>query len=57
VLTRQNDLSRARLAEIEARTDYLTARTELGRATGSLLADRGIELTDDATPEESPAHG
>jgi HAE1 family hydrophobic/amphiphilic exporter-1 len=44
VLTRQNDLASARLAEIEALTDYQTARTELARATGSLLADRGIEL-------------
>src|SRR5207244_6518224 len=42
VLTRQNDLSRARLDEISARTDYQTARTELARATGSLIEDRGI---------------
>lgn len=44
VLTRQNELASARLAEIEALTDYRTARTELGRATGSLLAERGIEV-------------
>jgi outer membrane protein TolC len=44
VLTRQNDLSRARLDEIAARTDYQTARTELARATGSLIADRGIDI-------------
>jgi outer membrane protein TolC len=44
VLTRQNDLAGARLAEIEAQTDYLTARAELARATGSLLRDRGIEV-------------
>lgn len=44
VLTRQNDLSAARLAEIRAMTDYRTARTELARATGSLLEERGIEL-------------
>jgi len=44
VLTRQNDLAGARLAEIEALTDYLTARAELARATGSLLAERGIEV-------------
>jgi len=44
VLTRQNELSNARLDEIEALTDYRTARTELGRATGSLLRDRGIEV-------------
>lgn len=44
VLTRQNDLAGARLAEIEAQTDYLTARAELARATGSLLRERGIEV-------------
>ena len=44
VLTRQNDLAAARLAEIEALTDYRTARTELARATGSLLEQRGIAL-------------
>ena len=44
VLTRQNDLAGARLDEIAALTDYRTARTELGRATGALLGERGIEL-------------
>ena len=44
VLTRQNDLAGARLDEIAALTDYRTARTELGRATGALLAERGIDL-------------
>lgn len=44
VLTRQNDLSSARLAEIEALTDYRRARTELARATGSLLSERGIDI-------------
>ena len=48
VLTRQNDLSRARLDEIAARTDYQNARTELARATGSLLEERGIDAG--ATP-------
>jgi outer membrane protein TolC len=43
VLTRQNDLSRARLDEISALTDYRTAKTEMGRATGSLLDRHGIE--------------
>jgi outer membrane protein TolC len=42
VLTRQNDLSRARLDEISALTDYRMARTELARATGSLLGERGV---------------
>jgi HAE1 family hydrophobic/amphiphilic exporter-1 len=49
VLTRQNDLSRARLDEIAALTDYRMARTEMGRATGSLLEDRHIEI--DEKPE------
>src|SRR5206468_1952747 len=42
VLTRQNDLSRARLDEIAALTDYRTARTEMARATGRLLEERGV---------------
>jgi HAE1 family hydrophobic/amphiphilic exporter-1 len=44
VLTRQNDLSRARLDEIAALTDYRTARAEMARATGSLLEERGIDI-------------
>lgn len=44
VLTRQNDLSRARLEEISALTDYRTARTEMARATGTLLEERHIEM-------------
>lgn len=44
VLTRQNDLSNARLEEISANADYRMARTELARATGSLLGLRGIVL-------------
>lgn len=44
VLTRQNDLSRARLDEISALTDYRTARAELARATGQLLVERGIDI-------------
>ena len=46
MLTRQNDLARARLDEISTLTDYRTARTEMARATGSLLAERGIALAD-----------
>jgi outer membrane protein TolC len=42
VLTRQNDLAVAQLAEIAALTDYRKAGTELARAAGSLLSDRGI---------------
>ena len=44
VLTRQNDLSRARLDEISARTDYETARTALSLATGSLIQSHGIDV-------------
>jgi|KBSSwiStaDraftv2_1062776.scaffolds.fasta_scaffold24867_6 outer membrane protein TolC len=44
VLTRQNDLSRARLDEISARTDYESARTELALATGSLVQAHGIDV-------------
>ena len=44
VLTRQNDLALAQLAEIAALTDYQKAVTELGRATGTLLRDRGIHV-------------
>ncbi len=44
VLTRQNDLARARLDEISALTDYRMARTELARVTGSLLEERGIAV-------------
>ncbi|TMQ62744.1 MAG: TolC family protein [Candidatus Eisenbacteria bacterium] len=44
VLTRQNDLSRARLDEISALTDYRMARAEMGRATGSLIEERGINV-------------
>ena len=44
VLTRQNDLAAARLAEIQALTDYRNARTEMARATGALLDERGIEI-------------
>ncbi len=52
VLTRQNELSRARLDEIEAMTDYRAADIEMGRATGSLLEQRGI-VVEEATPEET----
>src|SRR5262249_29559848 len=44
VLTRQNDLALAQLAEIAALTDYRKAITELGRATGTLLRERNIGI-------------
>ena len=46
VLTRQNDLTTARVSEISAQTDYRRAATELGRATGTLLAQRQITVSD-----------
>lgn len=46
VLTRQNDLSRARLDEIAAQTDYRRASTAFARVTGALLAERGIEISE-----------
>jgi outer membrane protein len=49
VLTRQNDLSRAKLDEINARTDYRNARTEMARATGRLMDERGIEIDNGTT--------
>jgi outer membrane protein TolC len=48
VLTRQNDLSSARLDEISAQTDYRIARTELARATGTLLEHHQISVEDTA---------
>jgi HAE1 family hydrophobic/amphiphilic exporter-1 len=44
VLTRQNDLATAQLAEISALVDYRTALTELARAKGTLLRDRNIRV-------------
>lgn len=44
VLTRQNDLAQAQLAETSALVDYEKAATELGRATGTLLRNRGIRI-------------
>jgi len=44
VLTRQNDLAAAQLAEIAALTDDRKARTEMARASGTLLKERGIQI-------------
>jgi outer membrane protein len=44
VLTRQNDLATAQLTEIAALTSYRQALTELRRATGTLLRERGIDF-------------
>ena len=50
VLTRQNDLSAARLAEISAQTDYRRASTALAWVSGALLDARGIEVEELAAP-------
>lgn len=47
ILTRQNDLAQAQLAETVALTDLQKAETELARATGTLLDARGIEVSGD----------
>ncbi len=52
VLTRQNDLSRARLDEIQALADHRKALTELARASGRLLEDRHVVATDAPTGAE-----
>jgi outer membrane protein TolC len=51
VLTRQNELTQARVTETDALTDYRKASTELSRSTGTLLERRHITLdTDSTTP-------
>lgn len=44
VLTRQNDLSSARLEEISSRTAYRVAAIEFARATGAILRQRRIQI-------------
>jgi outer membrane protein TolC len=53
VLTRQNDLSSARLDEIAALTNYRMSYAALARATDSLLAEHGIEVSALAPGPES----
>jgi len=48
VLTRQNDLTNARVTETAALTDYRKAETELARAKGVLLEERHIEIEEPA---------
>jgi outer membrane protein TolC len=50
VLTRQNDLSSARLDEITALTDYRKALTEFSRAAGTLLQERKVAVGDEKPP-------
>ncbi len=47
ILTRQNDLAAAQLAEVVALTDYRKAESELARATGSLLEKHAIQVSDE----------
>jgi HAE1 family hydrophobic/amphiphilic exporter-1 len=56
VLTRQNDLTNARVTETSALTDYRKAETELARATGVLLEQRhiAIENPDGEAPHPGP---
>jgi outer membrane protein len=48
VLTRQNELAQAELAETAALVDYRRALVELARASGTLLAQRGLEVVEPA---------
>jgi outer membrane protein TolC len=50
VLTRQNDLAAAEVAETAATAAYRRALTELARARGTLLRDRAIDWRTTPTP-------
>lgn len=54
ILTRQNDLTQARLAETAALADLRKAGVEWSRAAGTLLSERRIETENDepATPPQ-----
>lgn len=56
VLTRQNDLTQARVAETQALADLRRARVEYARATGTLLAERQIHV-DESGPADGPTGG
>lgn len=56
VLTRQNDLTQARLAEVRALSDLRRARVEGARATGTLLKDRNIQV-EEIEPAREPEGG
>jgi outer membrane protein TolC len=53
VLTRQNELTQARVTETDALTDYRKAATELARATGVLLERRNITVAADSLASSS----
>jgi len=44
VLTRQNDLTQARIAEVAALADQRKALVELARAKGTILAERNVRI-------------
>jgi outer membrane protein len=46
VLTRQNELTTARVTEIQAQTDFRRTATELARSTGTLLEERHIRFSE-----------
>jgi outer membrane protein TolC len=54
VLTRQNDLSSARLEEITALSDYRKALTEFARAAGTLLLERSVAVAEEGPRGERP---
>jgi outer membrane protein TolC len=56
VLTRQNDLATAVLAQTAALTDYRKALTDYARAVGTLLDERRIEIAGD-TPALKTGEG
>ncbi len=57
VLTRQNDLTNARVTETSALTDYRKADTELDQAEGVLLERRGITIDDSGRSNASGSGG
>ncbi len=57
VLTRQNELTVARVTETDALTDYRRASTELARATGVLLDQRNIAVAASAEAGSSSNAG
>jgi HAE1 family hydrophobic/amphiphilic exporter-1 len=56
VLTRQNELTQAHLAETRALSDLRKARVELSRADGTLLSDRNI-LVEETESARGPQGG
>ena len=52
VLTRQNDLSQARGAEVQTLTDYNKARADLQRTIATTLSENSIEIK--ADPSGNP---